>query len=339
MIGWMNEGKTPQLEVNQGDEVGGIVAKVGEGVTEFRPGDRVGGFHGILHPHGTHGEYTILEEFAAFHLPENAGFEGESCMPPLWGVRSDPSVVSDCSYRPPRSRLGADFPQQQLTWRTEAATIGLVAGCAFLVLYHALALPSPWTPATDSIPLVIYGAGTAVGNYAIQFAKRSNIHPLICVAGKTCASVEAILDSGKGDVVLDYRIGHDKLAAAIAKAANGREIKHAFDVICGSGSYITLSKVLADQGSLITILPFTDFPGMGAHVKHQDRDTFELHADARELAYVYFRCISLGLKDGWFKPQRYEVLPGGLEGIQQGLRNLKNWKASGIKYVYRVGEP
>lgn len=65
----------------------------------------------------------------------------------------------------------------------EAAAVPLAAMTAAIGLYAKLGLPQPWTPATEPIPLLIYGAASSVGAYAVQLARKSNIHPLICVAG------------------------------------------------------------------------------------------------------------------------------------------------------------
>jgi NADPH2:quinone reductase len=32
------------------------------------------------------------------------------------------------------------------------------------------------------------------------------------------------------------------------------------------------------------------------------------------------------------------VVEGGLEGVEEGLRNLKEGKASAVKYVFKIGE-
>jgi NADPH:quinone reductase-like Zn-dependent oxidoreductase len=40
-----------------------------------------------------------------------------------------------------------------------------------------------------------------------------------------------------------------------------------------------------------------------------------------------------------WKPHRQEVREGGLEGVLQGLKDMKDGKVSGVKLVYRVGEP
>jgi uncharacterized protein YfbU (UPF0304 family) len=37
-----------------------------------------------------------------------------------------------------------------------------------------------------------------------------------------------------------------------------------------------------------------------------------------------------------FKPHRYEIRSGGLNGILSGLEDLKDSKVSGIKIVYRI---
>ena len=74
---------------------------------------------------------------------------------------------------------------------TDAATVPLTALTAADALYRRLALPQPWLPAAAAtkIPLLIYGASTSVGYFALQFAIRSNIHPILAVAGRATESV------------------------------------------------------------------------------------------------------------------------------------------------------
>jgi len=61
-------------------------------------------------------------------------------------------------------------------------------------------------------------------------------------------------------------------------------------------------------------------------------------AGTRELTHAFIRLIGRGLRDGWFKPHPHEVLPGGLAGVETGLRNLKEGKASAVKYVFRIAD-
>jgi NADPH:quinone reductase-like Zn-dependent oxidoreductase len=66
---------------NQGDDIAGIVEAVGENVTEFKPGDRVGAFHEMTTSGGSYAEYAIAWQHTTFHLPKNTSFEGEFLAP------------------------------------------------------------------------------------------------------------------------------------------------------------------------------------------------------------------------------------------------------------------
>jgi NADPH2:quinone reductase len=62
---------------NEGDDIAGIVAAVGDNVTEFKPGDRVAAFHQMLEPHGSYAEYAISWQHTTFHIPKSTSFEGQ----------------------------------------------------------------------------------------------------------------------------------------------------------------------------------------------------------------------------------------------------------------------
>lgn len=129
-------------------------------------------------------------------------------------------------------------------------------------LFQRLYLPSPWHPTLTPIPLIIYGAASAVGSYAIQLAQQANIHPLICVAGRGIPHVESLIDRSKGDVVLDYRVGDkglvQNLKAAVEKA--GGKVEYAFDAVSEHGSYQNICEVLDHKAGKITlVLPGKDY--------------------------------------------------------------------------------
>lgn len=63
---------------NQGDDISGIVHAVGEGVSEFKPGDRVAAFHEMMKPGGSYAEYALSWAHTTFYLPEKTSFEGEN---------------------------------------------------------------------------------------------------------------------------------------------------------------------------------------------------------------------------------------------------------------------
>ncbi|TPR07709.1 Ankyrin repeats (3 copies) family protein [Aspergillus niger] len=61
--------------VNQGDDIAGVVEKVGKNVVEFKEGDRVAAFHEMLKPGGSYAEYAVAWAHTTFHLPESVSFE------------------------------------------------------------------------------------------------------------------------------------------------------------------------------------------------------------------------------------------------------------------------
>ena len=223
-------------------------------------------------------------------------------------------------------------------------------------LYQDLGLPPPWRPALTPIPLIIWGGATAVGSFAIQLARQSNIHPLICVAGKGIPHVEAMLDQSKGDVVLDYRVGKEQLVqnlkAAVQKA--GGKAEYAFDTVCEHGSYENVCEALDQNTGKIALTSSTkDFKEIPPSIQkcktyvgsaqiETDKTPWQektgLQTGNEEFAMIFYRYFSRGLQKGYFKGHPYEVVPGGLAGVKGALQNLKDGKASAVKYVFRIGD-
>ncbi|KAI0468570.1 GroES-like protein [Xylaria cf. heliscus] len=247
---------------------------------------------------------------------------------------------------------GGSYAEYALAWQhttfhipkqttfEEAAALPLAAMTSAVGLYLRLGLPQPWTPATEPTPLVIYGAASAVGSYAIQLAQRSNIHPLICVAGQSAPHVEALIDRSKGDVVLDYRAGDDAVVEGLraAVAGTGKPLLHALDAVAEKTSYANLGKVLAEGARVTLVLPGYDAGVLPALVEHSMTSVGSVHKDDKDFGFVYFRYIARGLKEGWFRAQPQVVVPGGLAGVQGALENLRDGKANAVKYVFRIAD-
>lgn len=309
--------KRPQMmgtSSNQGDDIAGVVHSVGSNVVEFKRGDRVAAFHQMMTPGGSYAEYAVSWDHATFHIPKKTSFE-------------------------------------------EAATIPLAAMTAAFGLYQRLGLPPPWRPTTAPVPVIIYGAAGAVGSFAIQLAQQSNIHPLICVAGRGIPHVEGMIDRSKGDIVLDYREGNEQLVQNLKAAVQnpGGKVEYAFDAVSDHGSCENISKVLDHKtGKITLVLPgkdgknYKDIPEtvekslttVGASQIGTDSDPSQkktgMQTGNQEFAMAFFRYFARGLQKGFFKGHPYEVVPGGLAGIQEALQNLKDGKASAVKYVFRL---
>jgi NADPH2:quinone reductase len=220
----------------------------------------------------------------------------------------------------------------------DAATLPLAAMTAAIGLHQRLGLPDPWTPAKESIPLVVYGGASAVGAYAIKLACLANIHPIIAVAGRGEKFVEGLIDRSKGDTIVDYRKGDDAVVSGIKDALKGAKLHYAYDAVSEHNSYTNIVQVLEPAGHLTLVLPGKQYEGIPDSVQKTVTTVGEAHKGDKEFAYVYFRYLARGLAEGWFTPHPYEVVEGGLEGVEGGLRNLKEGKASAVKYVFKIGE-
>ncbi|EED14784.1 quinone oxidoreductase, putative [Talaromyces stipitatus ATCC 10500] len=300
--------KTPNLwgweGMNQGDDIAGIVHEVGSNVVEFKVGDRVAAFHEMRTPGGSYAEYAVAWAHTTFHLPKQTSFE-------------------------------------------EAATIPLAGLTAALGLFARLRLPTPFARATEPIPTIIYGGSTAVGAFAIKLAQRANIHPLFVVAGSGSSFVDKLIDRSKGDVIIDYRPGPAHLVEQLNTAIQNvglTKIKYALDAVTTEPSFQVLAKVLDTNGGRYTgVLPY-DESVFASGISHSTTTVGNSHASDEkapgdaDLAFAFIRLFGKGLKDGWFTGHPFEVVPNGLAGVEEALRNLKDGKNSALKYVFRIAD-
>lgn len=67
----------PEGDINQGDDIAGVVHEVGNGVVEFKKGDRVAAFHQMFTPGGSYAEYSVAWKHTTFFLPEKTSFQGQ----------------------------------------------------------------------------------------------------------------------------------------------------------------------------------------------------------------------------------------------------------------------
>lgn len=294
---------------NSGDDIAGVVHSVGKNVYAFKPGDRVAAFHEMMTPGGSYAEYAVAWAYTTFHLPHSTSFE-------------------------------------------EAATLPLAAMTAAVGLYSRLGLPEPWAPnapakTEERVPLLVYGAATAVGAFAIQLAKVSGIHPIIGIAGRGIPFAESLVDKSKGDVIVDYRKGDDAVVQGVkdaVKALGAGELKYAYDAVSENGSHENIAAVLSSSGARVThVLPWERFAktkgfAYPAHITPSLTTVGSVHGDQKDFGFVWFQYFSRLLETGRLKGHPYEVQEGGLGGLKGALEKLKDGKASAVKYMFRIGE-
>ncbi|KAL3472711.1 GroES-like protein [Aspergillus californicus] len=286
--------------LNQGDDIAGVVEKVGSNVVEFKPGDRVAAFHEMCTPGGSYAEYAIAWSHTTFHLPKHTSFE-------------------------------------------EAATIPLAALTAAVSLYAHHRLPPPWAPAVKPIPLIVYGASTAVGSYAIKMASNSNIHPIIAIAGRGSQYVEGLLDKSKGDAVVDYRDGVESTVKGIRSSLEGAgyfAVHHALDAVIMPESAEVLKQSVTPGGQIDFILPndLDVSPAVKSVTSVGSVHNQPEFEDNEQLGFIFSRYFTRALQDGSFSGHPFEVRAGGLEGVEEALKDLKAGKASAVKYIFRIAD-
>lgn len=312
--------------LNSGDDLAGTIAALGpDNPTSFKVGDRVAAFHPMLSPGGAYAEYALAPAATICHIPDLTSFE-------------------------------------------EAATIPLVSATAALTLFRRQGLPSPWSKTSQNssqTPVIIYGASSSLGTFAVKLAKLSNIHPVIAIAGSNASYVSNFLDSAKGDMLLDYRVGGSQLISQVRLHLDslGLEAHHAFDCISEHDSWVPLSQMLdpiSSDGvrnvlSVVSGAQKYDSPEipMGVEVVYTYVGSVHTGAyppqmpkqapkeDAKgdpEFVEEFFGWLEGALERREYEGHPFEVVPGGLGGVEEGLRRLRMGEAGGKKMVYRIEE-
>ncbi|KAK5074668.1 hypothetical protein LTR64_000872 [Lithohypha guttulata] len=186
----------------------------------------------------------------------------------------------------------------------------------------------------------VYGGSTSVGSFAIQLARNSNIHPIISVAGSEKDHVKSLLDTSKGDVVFDYRDGADNVVNQIRdhlKSGGYPQPRHGLDPGIGEPCKKVLTEIVAKDGYIDLVLGVPDWDT--APATKTSTMVGIVHSDAGDdLGLVTCRWFTKALQAGTFKGHPVEVRAGGLEAVEQALKDLKDGKNSARKYVFRIAE-
>lgn len=297
----------------------GTVEAVGEGVVGFRKGDRVAAFHEMMTPHGAFAEYAVAPYHTTFHIPDSTSYE-------------------------------------------EAATIPLAAYTSVCALFQELEFPEPWSPLAKAAgkkgtksPLIIYGASTATGAFAIKLAAAANIHPIIAVGSKRSEFIKPFLDESKGDALVDYTAypKEEELIEAIQEAVkkggapDGRCWK-AYDTVSEDDTIRLVTKVIAGppdaagrRPKLTNVLLKTEVEGSDPSVDIVYAMVGQVHYEDENdklIGVTWGAAFSWGLREGWLTNHPYTVGTNGLESLSEGLKGLKDGKIRAQKFLTRIGE-
>ncbi|KAI0669016.1 GroES-like protein [Trametes maxima] len=289
-----------------GFDASGVVEEVGQGVTGYTVNDRVAlqacwiPFDG--HAFGAFKEYAAVPVGVVAKIPDGLSFEAAATVP---------------------SGLAA-------------AAIGLYNEVPGTPSAH---LTPPWEDRGRGKfagkPLFVLGGATSIGQYVIQLARLSGFSPIITTASLHNSD---LLKSFGATHVLDRKLPEDELVRQVREIAGGNP-EIVYDAVSTSETLAVGYKTTAPGGDLVTVLqePIPGFDEASKKRVFYVRGFFK-SPDNEDLSTILLAKLPSLLETGEIKPNRFELLPGGLRGVAIGLERLENNQVSGAKLVVRPRE-
>ncbi|KAJ8597487.1 medium-chain dehydrogenase/reductase like protein [Rhizopogon salebrosus TDB-379] len=283
-----------------GEEAAGTVEAVGDGVTNFKIGDRIF-FQADLQVGNkvtTFQQYCIAVADLAAKIPENVSFD-----------------------------------------RVASVQVGIIPFAVALYAQQpeGLAYLAPWEEGgRDKYagqPILIMGGASCLGQYAIQFARLSGFSPIITTASLYNSE---LLSSLGATHVLDRRLSTAALKHAIAKITS-IPITLAFDAVSLPDTQQAAHDILTAGGILIIVMePKLANKSDDKEVRLVWGSFHPL--SNHEMGKRFMPVLTQWLADGTIKPHRVEVVPGGLNGVPSGIQRLKNNLVSARKLIVHPWE-
>lgn len=258
---------------------------------------------------------------------------------------SDNSVLSDLSAEYTVAPAHTTWHVAESTPYEDAATLPLAVMTAQIGLFIKLGLDTPpedgSSAPSKSKAVIINGASSSVGAFAVQLAKRAG-YSVIGVAGQ---SGDIAKDLG-ADTIVDYRgKNDDELAHAVEEAVNKLNLSLAgtYDAVSTDGTVASLAKVVKSLGGgiITTVLPTkgeTEPESLPSGVKVARTMVGSAYEEDTEFAAKWYPLIGKWLDEGKFQANKVRVISGGLGGVAEGMNLLQQNKVNGVKLVYRIKE-
>lgn len=223
----------------------------------------------------------------------------------------------------------------------QAATLGIGITTVGQALYKSFSLPLPTSTIEKPTPILIYGGNTATGTLAIQFAKLSGFEVITTSSPSNFARMKTLGASS----VFDYNsptVGKD------IRAITNNHLAHVFDCQSDSGSSAICEQAIGEKGGKYVSLLYArlgrgDVSSVFTLAYTAFGEIFDLFGkkwvvDDEELAFSakFWSLAGELLEEGKIKTHPVEVKDGGLEGILNGLEDMRQGKVRGKKLVYRI---
>ncbi|TBU36384.1 GroES-like protein [Dichomitus squalens] len=237
----------------------------------------------------------------------------------------------------------------------QAATIPLAFATAVTPVWasgegaKSVRFTPPWeaggtTKYAGKAALVLSGS-TSVGQFVIQCARMQGFSPIIATSSPRNAS---FLKSLGATDVLDRSLPPSDIKHALSSLAGGKPIEYVYDAWGRDGESARVGySVLARGGAFATVIPqeLTDIAdlveeserkGEGKRIA-QAWGSYNVPGN-KELGEAIYKRLTGWLETGAIVPNRVEVLPNGLVGVEAGLERMLKGQVSGVKLVVHISE-
>ncbi|KAJ5452509.1 Polyketide synthase enoylreductase [Penicillium cf. griseofulvum] len=300
---WKRPKRQPgNAAINQGDDIAGYVEAVGEGVQNFREGDKVAAFHQMGSPHGSYAEFAIAWEYTTFHLTGKTSFE-EAATIPLAAMTAALGLYQQLKL--PLPWTPADKPTPLIVYGG-ASAVG-----AFAIKFAQLSNIHPI--------IAVAGKGAPFVETLINREKG-----------------DTIVDYREGYDVIYSGIRAASKGVPIQHAYDAVSEKGSYDnlgAILDKPGKITVVLPAEFQTPQEQITIHRTMVG-SVHMPPAEGQTL----GDKEFGAALFQFIGRGLAQGWFSGHPYEVRKGGLGGLEGALKDLEAGKASAVKYVIKIAD-
>jgi NADPH:quinone reductase-like Zn-dependent oxidoreductase len=229
----------------------------------------------------------------------------------------------------------------------KAATLPLgVSTVAQGLFQKGLKLRLPDDQSANGESVLIYGGSTATGSLSIQLAKLAGYN-VLTICGK---KHESFVRGLGASAVYDYR---EQDVGELIRRETHNGLKLAWDCIGGPDTLAICAAALSSDDTgcrySTTNTSLNELPGRpGVTATHVFMYTifgsafdkngvhFPASNEDFEFAHKFFNLTQELLQEDKLRPHPESVQPGGLEGVLQGLKDMKDGKVSGQKLVYRL---
>jgi len=274
-----------------GSDIAGIIEEVGEGIEDFRKGDKVLAHGTFSNDLAAFQQYTLTVADFTAKIPSNMSFDSAATVP-----------------------LGLD-----------TAVVGMYGKG------NGAGITPPWEEggSDNENPIVIIGGSSSVGSYAIQLASLSGFYPIIATASVTN---EHLVKNYGATHFFDRHLSGNQLKAAISRVTN-KPIGVVYDAISLPETQRIGWSLLAKNGILVLTLAASVREEEGRGRKAITTSGTPHLPQNKELGSNTWAMVEEWLSKSDIQPNKYEILPNGLEGIIGGLERMKNGQVSGTKLV------